>query len=51
MISEGSCDTEDWNNNAENSTLHHSFYWLNNFFMAYTLGDFFQKSFEKSFKW
>jgi len=21
MISEGSCDTEDWNNDAENSTL------------------------------
>ncbi len=23
MISEGSCDTEDWSNDAENSTLHH----------------------------
>ncbi len=23
MISEGSCDTEDWSNNAENSALHH----------------------------
>ncbi len=23
MISEGSCDTEDWNNDAENSALHH----------------------------
>ncbi len=23
MISEGSCDTEDWCNNAENSALHH----------------------------
>ncbi len=22
MISEGSCDTEDWNNDVENSTLH-----------------------------
>ncbi len=22
MISEGSCDTEDWNNYAENSALH-----------------------------
>ncbi len=22
MISEGSCDTEDWSNDAENSTLH-----------------------------
>ncbi len=24
MISEGSCDTEDWSNDAENSVLHHS---------------------------
>ncbi len=24
MISEGSCDTEDWSNDAENSALHHS---------------------------
>ncbi len=24
MTSEGSCDTEDWNNDAENSALHHS---------------------------
>ncbi len=23
MISEGSCDTEDWSNNAENSASHH----------------------------
>ncbi len=23
MISEGSCDTEDWSNDAENSALHH----------------------------
>ncbi len=23
MISEGSCDAEDWNNDAENSALHH----------------------------
>ncbi len=23
MSSEGSCDTEDWSNDAENSTLHH----------------------------
>ncbi len=23
MISEGSCYTEDWSNDAENSTLHH----------------------------
>ncbi len=23
MISEGSCDTEDWNNDAENSALLH----------------------------
>jgi len=23
MISEGSCDAEDWSNDAENSTLHH----------------------------
>ncbi len=23
MISEGTCDTEDWSNDAENSTLHH----------------------------
>ncbi len=23
MISEGSCDTEDWSNDAENSSLHH----------------------------
>ncbi len=23
MISEGSCDTEDWSNDAENSVLHH----------------------------
>ncbi len=24
MISEGSCDTEDWSNDAENSAFHHS---------------------------
>jgi len=24
MISEGSCDTEDWSNDAENSVLHHN---------------------------
>ncbi len=24
MISEGSCDTKDWSNDAENSALHHS---------------------------
>ncbi len=23
MISEGSCDIEDWSNDAENSALHH----------------------------
>ncbi len=23
MISEGSCDTEDWSNDAENSAAHH----------------------------
>jgi len=23
MISEGSCDTEDWSNDAEKSVLHH----------------------------
>jgi len=23
MISEGSCDSEDWSNDAENSALHH----------------------------
>ncbi len=23
MISEGSCDTEDWSNDADNSALHH----------------------------
>ncbi len=23
MISEGSCDTEDWSNDAENPDLHH----------------------------
>ncbi len=23
MITEGSCDTEDWSNDAENSALHH----------------------------
>jgi len=23
VISEGSCDTEDWSNDAENSALHH----------------------------
>jgi len=23
MISEGSCDTEDWSDDAENSDLHH----------------------------
>ncbi len=23
MIFEGSCDTEDWSNDAENSALHH----------------------------
>ncbi len=26
MISEGSCDTEDWSNDAENSALHHKNY-------------------------
>ncbi len=31
MISVGSCDTEDWSNDAENSALHHR----NN--LAYTL--------------
>ncbi len=25
MISEGSCDTEDWSNEAENSALHHNY--------------------------
>ncbi len=24
MISDGSCDTEDWSNDAENSAFHHS---------------------------
>jgi len=24
VISAGSCDTEDWSNDAENSALHHS---------------------------
>jgi len=29
MISEGSCDTEDWSNDAENSAFHHwNFIWL-----------------------
>ncbi len=23
IISEGSCDTEDWSNDAENTTVHH----------------------------
>ncbi len=27
MISEGSCDTEDWNNDVENSAAHHRNYW------------------------
>jgi len=26
MISEGSCDTEDWSNDAENSALHQHIY-------------------------
>ncbi len=26
MISEGSCDTEDWSNDAENTALHHRNY-------------------------
>ncbi len=26
MISEGSCDTEDWSNDAEKSALHHKLY-------------------------
>jgi len=26
IISEGSCDTEDWSNDAENSALHHRNY-------------------------
>jgi len=30
MISEGSCDTEDWCNNAENSALHHRNYTFKN---------------------
>ncbi len=25
MISEGSCDTEDWSNDAENSAAHHKY--------------------------
>ncbi len=25
MISEGSCDTEDWSNDVENSALHHGY--------------------------
>ncbi len=28
MISEGSCDTEDWSNEAEISALHHRFFIL-----------------------
>ncbi len=28
MISEGSCDTEDWSNDAENSALHHKLYYI-----------------------
>ncbi len=24
MISEGSCDTDDWSNDAENTAFHHS---------------------------
>ncbi len=31
MISEGSCDTEDWSNDAENSALHHG----NKFYLKY----------------
>ncbi len=31
MISEGSCDTEDWSNDAENSALHHR----NNYILKY----------------
>ncbi len=27
MISEGSCDTEDWSNDAENTALHHGNNW------------------------
>ncbi len=27
MISEGSCDTEDWSNDAENSALHYRNKW------------------------
>ncbi len=27
MISEGSCDTEDWSNDAENTALHHRNKW------------------------
>ncbi len=31
MISEGSCDTEDWSYDAENSALHHK----NNYILKY----------------
>ncbi len=39
MISEGSCDTEDWSNDAENSVLHHLHFARNLFGLIY----FFQK--------
>ncbi len=28
MISEGSCDTEDWSNDAEKSALYHKLYYI-----------------------
>ncbi len=34
LISEGSCDTEDWSNDAENSALHHRNKW--HFFFIYS---------------
>ncbi len=32
MISEGSCDTEDWSNDDENSALHYEYITFDNIF-------------------
>ncbi len=50
MISERSCDTEDWSNDAENSALHQLFgsvfiiFVLNLYFRYLSLQDIFLKS-------
>ncbi len=42
MISEGSCEAEDWSNDAENSALHHRNNKLN--FILFKLQNYFEYS-------